>query len=285
MSFSDDLNALIEKGQDLPTLPDTILELRTALDDEMCGDTRIAEIIANDPVITGKLLRVANSAAYSRGIEITSVLNAVQRVGMREVRAICVVLAVVEAFGGKKGPLDLRQFWDHSAAVGKIAQLLCRRVTLDGAAEPDDVYVSGLLHDVGILLMSQFFPDQFEAVNALRAESDVPLWQAEDQVLGLDHGDVASRLVTRWSLPDSISLCVYGHHKPEAVPDEYQPACRILSASEALCTSLGAGVDVEGQADNDPFTALSELDMAPEEIESVLEEIEEVGVSVRGIFA
>lgn len=283
--FAVELKKLIDKGKDLPALPDTIIELRNALDDDMVGDMQIADIISRDPVITGKLLRVANSVAFSRGVEVPSVLNAVQRVGLREVRVICVVLAVVDAFPGTKNALDLKQFWDHSAAVGRVAQLLCRKVQLQGAAGADDVYVGGLLHDVGILLMSQFFPDQFEEILALRSETSVPLWQAEKQVIGMCHGQVGSLLTERWSLPKGISTCISGHHVPEEAPDDYVHACQILRASEALCTSLGAGVDAEGEADEDAFNALSALDMPDDQIESVLGEIEEVGVSMRGIFA
>jgi len=236
-------------------------------------------------VITGKLLRVANSVAYSRGVEVTSVLNAVQRVGLREVRVICVVLAVVDALPGSEGSLDLKQFWDHSAAVGRVAQLLCRKLQLQGAAGADDVYVGGLLHDVGILLMSQFFPDQFQEILTVRSEKGVPLWQAEKKVIGMCHGQVGSMLTARWALPEGINICISGHHVPEEAPPEYEHACRILRASEALCTSLGVRVDAEGEADDDAFNALSALDMPDDQIESVLGEIEEVGVSVRGLFA
>lgn len=282
--FLAELKALIAKGDDLPTLPDTILELRSALESDSSGDNIIADIISRDPVITGKLLRVANSVAYSRGVEVTSVLNAIQRVGLREVRAICVVLAVVDAFADTNGSLDLRQFWDHSAAVGRVAQLLSRKLQLNTAVGTDDIYVSGLLHDVGILLLSQFFPDRFKEMQAVRAESCVPLWEAEKQVIGVCHGQVGGILTARWSLPESINTCISGHHDPEVVPEEYADSCRVLRTSEALCTSLGCGVDAEGDADDDTFTALSALGMSDDQIDSTLSDIEEVGLSVRGIF-
>jgi HD-like signal output (HDOD) protein len=285
MSFSDELNELLQQGKDLPTLPDTILELRTALDDDMVSDRRIADIIGRDPVITGKLLRVANSVMYSRGMEVTSVLNAVQRVGLREVRAICVVLAVIEAFKGAEGAFNLRQFWDHSAAVGRVGQMLCRRVGLNGGVEADDVYVAGLLHDVGILLMSQFFPDLLADILAALSDSETPLWTIEQRVLGMTHGEIGGRLIERWSLPASISICVSAHHAPENAPEDHRQACQILHASETLCTSLGADVSAEGIADDDPFSALSNLELPADQIESVLGEIEEVGLSVRGILS
>jgi HD-like signal output (HDOD) protein len=188
MPFTEELDSLLKKGKDLPTLPDIVLELRAALDDDMTSDRTIADIINRDPVITGKLLRLANSAVYSRGAEVSSVLGAVQRVGLLDVRGICVVLSVVDSFSNHDSGLDVQQFWDHSAAVGRVAQLLCRRVGLSGAVSPADRYVAGLLHDVGILLLDQFFPDQLKQNLGARSESDSPLWQVERRMIQMDHG-------------------------------------------------------------------------------------------------
>ena len=186
MSFSDDLKDLLRRGTDLPTLPDVVIELRKALDDEMTGDARIADIIERDPAVTSKLLRVANSVAYSRGVEVGSVLAAVQRVGQREVRGICVVLAVVQSFSDQKSMLDHKALWDHSAAVGRVAQMLARKLGLSGDVGLDDVYVAGLLHDVGILLMDQFFHEGLAAVIAKRETGGSPLWSSELEILGMD---------------------------------------------------------------------------------------------------
>jgi HD-like signal output (HDOD) protein len=95
---------------------------------------------------------------------------------------------------------------------------------------------------------------------------------------------VGGLLLARWSLPETISNCVTGHHDPDVVAEEYVGACRLVRAAEALCTSLGAGLKADGPADVDPFSILAELGMPDSKIEALLSEIEEVGVSVRGIL-
>jgi HD-like signal output (HDOD) protein len=284
MTFADRLSILLDSEKDLPTLPDLVLELRAALDADTSGDRKIADIIGRDPVITAKLLRVANSAAYSRSGGVTSVLGAVQRVGLREIRAICVVLAVVESFAKRPGRLDLQQFWDHSAAVGRVAQILCRRIPLRGDVGWDDVYVAGLLHDVGLLLLDQFFPEEFQQTTEAQAASALPLWQVEREILGMDHGKIGGKLIARWSLPSTIVGCISGHHEPRDAPQQCVPACCVVRASENLCTSLGVGAGIEGPSDQDTFSSLSDLGLQTDQIEAILSEIEEVGVSIRGIL-
>jgi HD-like signal output (HDOD) protein len=285
MSFAKELDELLRTGRELPTLPDVVLELRTALDDDEMADSDIAAIIEKDPVITGRLLRLANSTHYRRGSEVTTVLGAIQRVGLREVRAICVVLAVVDAFSRVKGDLDLRHFWDHSAAVGRVAQLINTKLPRDEGVGADDVYVAGLLHDVGILLLDQFFQERFRMNLHARIASDWPLWKVEQERMGMDHAEVGSLLVKQWALPEAMSQCIAGHHQPERAPEEYQRSCRVILAAETLCTSLGADAGVEGPSQYDAFSVLQDLGMPDAEIDAFLTDIESVGISVRGAFA
>ena len=284
LSFIIELQKLIQEGRDLPTLPDVVLELRSALDDENIGERTVADIVGRDPVITGKLLRVANSVAYSGGFDVTTVNDAVRRVGLREVRGICVVLSVVDAFAGSKGGLDLNEFWDHSAAVGRVAKILCRHVNLGNATGPEDIYVAALLHDVGLLVLDQFFPDRLAENLHNRSQSNAPLWKVEQDSMGINHGGVGALIIEQWALPDSIRRCVANHHTPELTEQDFKPGSQLVRAAEALCTHYGAGVNVEGPADDEPYDALLELGLTDRAIESVLSEIEEAGVSMGGVL-
>src|SRR5512147_807202 len=110
---------LLARGENLPTLPTVVFQLHRVLDDEHAGAADVAAIIERDPALTARLLRSANSAAFSRsGERIGSISSAVSRLGVNQVRAICIVLAVVKAFSRKAGGLDHQVFWTHSAAVG-----------------------------------------------------------------------------------------------------------------------------------------------------------------------
>lgn len=241
------LKEIIERGEDLPTLPSIVLQLHQVLDDDRAGANAVASVIGQDPALTARLLRAANSAAFSRGTErLGSVSAAVSRMGLNQVRSVCIVLAVVRAFGNSRGLLNHHEFWTHSATVATIASDLWRRYGDNPEIKPEDAYVAGLLHDVGLLVLEQYFPSDFEAVLRRQEESSGPLWSMEEEELGLDHGAVAGLLVGRWALPPFIGEAVANHHHPEHSPDQFIQLARVLEAAEAITWEAGAALPQEG---------------------------------------
>ena len=239
LEFIHELNQLLKQSEDLPTLPDVVFELHAALDSDTTSEAEIARIIERDPALTTRLLRVANSAFFSGGSNVATIQTAIQRLGLRQVRATCIVLAVVKAFSGRG--LDHRAFWTHSAAVGMTAQLLQRRTKKANGVSADDLYIAGLLHDIGLLLLDQFFQERFQETAEVQELSSDPLWKSEDLVLGMDHGEIGGLLLGRWSLPRSTIEIVAGHHHPDTVPEEHLGACQLVHTAEAVCTSIGWG--------------------------------------------
>ncbi len=270
--FFEELTAMLLKGEDLPTLPDVVFQLHAALDDDLVGDARIADIVDRDPAIAARLLRVSNSALLNRGDEVTTVLNAVKRLGIRQIRSICLVVAVVKSFRYSESAFDHRHFWEHSAAVGRLAQTLSRHAANRGSVNHEDVYVAGLLHDVGLLMLDQFFPERFKEILEVRALSGDPLWECEELVIGMDHGEVGGLLLGRWSLPKSTVKCVSAHHSSNIADDQFQTACTVVRAADVICNCHGVGLEFEESTEEDVWRAIEPLDLSASDVESVLDE-------------
>lgn len=262
---------LLERGNDLPTLPTVVFQLHRVLDDERAGANDVAGIIEKDPALTARLLRAANSAAFSRGGDrLGSVSAAVARMGINQVRAVCIVLAVVKAFAHKAGGLDHEAFWMHSATVGSLARKLWDRFGDKPTVTGEDAYVAGLLHDSGLLVLEQHFFNDFANVLQSRKEVGGCLWQLEEQHLGLDHGAVGGLLMGRWSLPDFIGEAVTNHHHPHQADEAYQRLSRVIQAAEVLATEAGAGLAEEGEADLPSSEILAALGADPVEVEELV---------------
>lgn len=265
---------LLAKGENLPTLPTVVFQLHKVLDDEHAGAGDVAAIIERDPSLTARLLRAANSAAFSRGGDrIGSVSSAVTRLGVNQVRAICIVLAVVKAFHSRAGGLNHNNFWIHSAAVGMTARRLWDRFGRDDAINSDDLYVAGLLHDAGLLVLEQHFRQEYAEVRGAMGVETSRLWQVEEAHLGMDHGAVGGLLLGRWSLPQFICEAVTNHHHPHQAEAQFREICRVVQAAEVLCTEFGAGLADEGAADCSPSDVLGELGADEAEIEAMVAEI------------
>jgi HD-like signal output (HDOD) protein len=274
---------LLAKGDNLPTLPTVVFQLHRVLDDERAGAGDVAGIIERDPALTARLLRAANSAAFARpgADRVGSVSAAVSRLGVNQVRAVCIVLAVVKAFNRRDGGLDHQEFWIHSATVGMTARRLWEQYGDDRTISSDDIYVAGLLHDAGLLVVEQHFPREFGEVLASRSTLGGHLWQVEEDHLGMDHGAIGGLLLGRWSLPAFIAEAVTNHHHPHQAEDQYQPACRVVQAAEVLCTETGAGLPEEGPPDCSAADVLGELGAAEEEVEALLKEVPGIAEKAR----
>lgn len=267
------LTALINRGEDLPTLPTIVLKLHRVLDDPDAGAADVAAVIEQDPALTARLLRAANSAAFARGgSAVTSVPAAVTRMGLNQVRAVCVVLAVVNAFSGRRGTLDHGVFWTHSATVASLTAQLWDRIGLAREITPEDAYVVGLLHDVGLLVLDQHFPEDLAAVLERRQDPEAELWRVEEEHLGLDHGTIASLLLGRWSLPPVVAETVAHHHHPSSAPGSCRQLAEIVEAAEALCWEASAQLPIEGRPRLTAREALEQLGIPPREVAGLLAE-------------
>jgi HD-like signal output (HDOD) protein len=265
---------LLAKGENLPTLPTVVFQLHRVLDNERVGAAEVTRVIERDPALTARLLRTANSAAFSRdGDRVGSVSTAVARLGVNHVRAVCMVLGVVKAFHRKAGGLDHHAFWIHSATMGMLTRHLWDRVGRDPAITGDDMYVAGLLHDAGLLVLEQHFAKEFGEVLHTRAATQGRLWQAEERHLGMDHGAVGGLLLGRWSLPRFIAEAVTNHHHPHQADDQFQLVCRVVQAAEVLCSEAGVGLPEEGPADCSSADVLGELGAEDAEVESLRREV------------
>jgi HD-like signal output (HDOD) protein len=279
------LTALVARGDDLPALPALLLQLHHVLHDERAGAWNIADVIERDPALTARLLRAANSAAFSRGQPLTSVVSAVSRLGREHVRAICVVHAVSDAFGAGRGRLDARAFWAHSATVAALTSNLWVRVGDLRAVSADEAYVVGLLHDVGLLVLDRHFPDEFAALLAARIESDEPLGALEQRLHGVDHGTVGGLMIGRWSMPAYVADAISHHDEPDAAPETARRLAMVLAAAEGMCWQMDLGLLVEGRPVELPAILLRRLGVPAAEVRRIIDATLDVHAFAEGFLA
>lgn len=273
-SFIEGLHGLLKSGTQLPTLPTVVFQLHAVLDDDRKGPADVAAVNERDPALTTRLLRAANSALYARGSDrVGSVSAATQRIGLGQVRSLCLVLSVVQAFGSHRRAMSHEALWAHSAAVGAVARYLYLAAGRPGGESTDDVYVAGLLHDIGLLVLDQFFAAEFDGLATLRQEIELPLWQHEEDLLGMDHGDVGGLLLGSWSLHGAVVDAVTFHHRPGEAPEEHRGICQAVHAAEVLCTELGRGLEDEAPIGADARGALAALGFPAGRLDVLIDEV------------
>ncbi len=226
----------LRDANDLPTLPTIAFEVSRLANDPMVGMSELVRIIRNDPSMTGKILRVSNSAFYGMPRRVESLNMALVVLGMREVSNLVTSIAVLKAFPGSRDTEAFQReaFWEHSAGTGEISRVLSAKLQmrLHGIE-----FTGGLLHNIGKIVLHQYYPQELSKAFKLASEENIPSIVAEQRVLGTDHAEVGAWMAEKWSLPSSIVESIRYHHQPQLAPEH-----SVLTAIVHIASSLARGI-------------------------------------------
>ncbi|MDA8163467.1 MAG: HDOD domain-containing protein [Desulfobacteraceae bacterium] len=206
----------IDKMPSLSTTVTKVLEICN-LPNPLPND--LNRVISLDPVLTGQVLRLINSAYYSLPNQITSLTRAIIMLGINTVKNLALSTAVLGYLGKTHSlqclPID--QFWKHSICVGVTAKALAAHKGIDPGLR-EEFFVAGLLHDLGKVPLSNRSPEEYKQAIALADLEQGALRQAEMTTLGLDHGAVGRLIAEKWQLSDPLRDTLQFHHDPAAAP-------------------------------------------------------------------
>ena len=234
-SLPPDPQALLADDPSLASLPDIYFRLREAIDDPRSSAGHIAGIVGTDPGLAATLLRLANSPFYGLSRPIDSLARGVMLIGAGELAQLALAVAVVDRFKDVPNAcLTMRQAWEHAVGCGVLARVLACHV---GGLVQETLFVAGLLHDLGRLVLLRRAPRHMARVMVLARERRVPLCDAEGEVLGFTHAAVGEALLARWRLPGQLARAVGGHHDGEGLPVE----AAIVQLADAATVAAGWG--------------------------------------------
>ena len=196
----------------LPALPSIAMEVVEMVDNPKTSASQLGKIISTDQALTAKVLKIANSPFYGFPKKISTIDFAIIVLGFDALKEIIISISLVSSLQKKSDTyFDSKAFWDHSIATGVIARKLARDL---GYRVSGEVFVGGLLHDMGVSVMHRYFNNEFKRIVDISRESDLTFMEAEESVLGVTHADVGSWLAERWNLPDHLVEGVLLHATP-----------------------------------------------------------------------
>jgi putative nucleotidyltransferase with HDIG domain len=275
LTKSEGLSAaeLVARAQDLSSLPESAQRVVEIVSDSGTDAADLQEVIAHDPPLTAKLLRLVNSAYYGFAEPVADIRRAIVILGFNTVRSLALSVSVCEMFQGGDaiGSYSRRGLWEHSVAVGVAAKMICRRF----AASPgEEGFVAGIVHDVGMILEDQYAHETFVRALLTGQHTGTELWAVERKLSGTDHAEVGQQLATKWRFPASVAEAVGAHHRPSfakhasKLPHVLHVADVLAYAKNIGCASaITASFDVEsfkalGLSRSDFVVILQELDEA-----------------------
>lgn len=235
-----DLQPILRRLEDLPTLPRILLRITELLNDPKASARDLALVITEDPVLTARLLRIVNSSFYGLPQRVATVTTAIVLLGFEAIRHLLLTASVFDLFPAKNRSARrfLEQLWDHALGCAVGAKALGR---LQRRERLEELFVAGLLHDIGKIVVMVLFPA--EGAEALRrtAREGLPLLEAEASVLGFDHTHAGRLLAERWNLPPRLVAAIAFHHAPNAAGAGDTAA--VVHAADVFARALGLSAD------------------------------------------
>ncbi len=224
--------AIVRDVDSLPHLPEVVMELVRLTEDPKSTLAQIASRIATDPSLTADLLKLVNSAYYMLPSRVNNILQAVKIVGMRGLRNLLYSYGAQKILAEKYA--EMKTLWDHSYRTAFYAFLLARSLKRKRDIL-DDVYVAGILHDLGQIIVTYLHPDVMEKMTKFCRERDIDPRILERFSFGLNHADIGALIARKWNFPDQLVEGIKHHHDPLSAPVQFKDIVFCVYLANSFC--------------------------------------------------
>ncbi|OGQ87959.1 MAG: metal-dependent phosphohydrolase [Deltaproteobacteria bacterium RIFOXYD12_FULL_56_24] len=235
--------ALIHKYiERMPSLSTTVTKVLEVCNRPNTSANDLNRVIALDPVLTGQVLKLINSAYYSLPNQINSLTRAIIMLGINTVKNLALSTAVLGTMGQKDSfrSLSMDAFWTHSLCVGVMAKALAGLKGIPGMMQ-EEFFVAGLLHDVGKIPLNNCFAEEYRQALELAAIEQGPLTRAEEMLLGFNHGQSGKMIAEKWQLNLALTEILRFHHNPEKASTDNRQLVGVVALANTYANLFDIG--------------------------------------------
>ena len=267
-----DLTRIIKRVEDLPTLPRIVLKITELVNNPKSSARDLAGVITDDQVLTARLLKFVNSSFYGFPQNISTATDAIVLLGFDAIRNLLLTTSMFDLFSNKNKENELKRekMWDHSLGCAVAAKVIGDYMRHD---DPEELFVSGLLHDIGKIVEMLFLPDDFAGVVSMVENKNILMLAAEDHVLGYTHADVGRLLAERWNLPSKLVTVIACHHQP-GLAGRFSQEAAIVHLADILCRAMNIGSGGDNKIPPLDKNAWETIQLKLSAIEPIMQEIE-----------
>jgi putative nucleotidyltransferase with HDIG domain len=226
----------------MPSLSTTVVKVLETCNEPQASANDLKRVISLDPVLTGRVLKLINSAYFALGNPITSLTRAIIMLGVNTVKNLVLSFAIMKNMKGSGSfhAFTTNEFWSHCLGVGVVAKLLAAAKGLLPAKQ-EEYFVAGLLHDLGKLPLNKQFSEEYFQVCISASKNNEPFYLSENRRLGIDHGKVGAMIARKWRLGESLIETMSNHHHPEACAEKSRELVSTISLANQITIELKIG--------------------------------------------
>jgi len=281
LSGADLKKKILQQVEDLPPMPQVADKGRKIIADENSSFKDLAVVIEADPAIAARVLKIANSAYYGASTNVRSVQQASVVLGMETLHELLTLACASSVLGSElKGyGLSAGDLWQHSLATAFCARSIASRKDPKFA---DDSFSAGLIHDAGKLILDPYVAERKKEFDRYLKDGDKTFLDAEKNILGFDHSEIAADVCGKWQIPKTIATVIRYHHNPsQAQNNEF---AYIIHAADAIAMMSGVGTGIDGVRYTLDDEAVERLDLKSDDICILMSEAVEYVEKTTGSF-
>ncbi len=281
------VKTIIDRLDELPTLPSVVYELSRVINDPMSSTSDVERIMANDQSLTIKVLKLANSAYYAIPGGVTSLQRAIGYIGYDTIHQLVLSASIVNALNSESSEkFDLNQFWKHAIGVAMAAEATAKFVHYK---TPSDLFTCGLIHDMGKVAAFIIAPDMFLETVQYAQANGLSMHEAEEQLGVPKHTVLGRELANKWRLPAMIQASAAHHHQKEinlrgGLSSEMNNIVDIIYLSNLLIHALQFGHSGHVKVLGVPKDVLERMRLTPEKLKELIAKIRESIASADGFL-
>lgn len=263
----------VAKITDINSLPEITTKIVQVVEDPRATAREMHDIVRTDPALTAKILKVVNSAFYGLPSQIASLDRAILLLGLSAVKNIALAASLARLFKADaiSEQFAARDLWRHCIAVAVAAREIAGRCNRQ--READELFVAGLVHDMGLIVVQQLFPAQLRGVAETCLDQGANFCQEELRRIGADHEAFGLALGTRWKFPPMLRSVIAHHHNPADGPAEFEVYASVVNIADTLACQGRFGFYLTAQSQVLGPELLSKVGVTQEQLDAVMADL------------
>lgn len=266
---------LFELVERMPPFSPTVTKIIALANDLNSSPSDLVSTISTDPVLTAKLFKLINSAYFGLRQPIVSLQRAVIMLGYNTVKNVTLSLSVAGGIKVRDSKwFSSNQFWEHSLGCAVASKALAARAGIR-SIDLEEYFIAGLLHDIGVTLLSQSFREECEEIYAPGYAPGKTRVEIEKEALGVSHDEVGGLVARQWKFPETLATAISGHHSPLNGPEEGLFLRLVVHIANHFCNEKKISIYKDAIPDSISDEAWSAFPLSREETAEALENLEE----------
>jgi len=283
VSLPPHLEKAVARVTEISSLPEITTRIVQLVEDPKSTARDMHDIVKNDPALATKILKVVNSAFYGLPSQIASLDRAIVMLGLSAVKNIALAASLSRLFrpGNISKRFSARDLWDHCISVGVCARLLAHA----GFGQVEETFVAGLVHDIGLLVEYQVFPQDLARVGEVCEESDQEFTAVECEIIGADHQAFGAALAAKWKFPPTLRYAIAYHHHPDNLKPEFRKPVTAVQIADIICCQNELGFYLTARQQEVTEDMLETIQVSVDRVHEILETLPERIEETRAIFS